>query len=100
MVYSESVLRSRGYLVLLQNCCSFVKKKEWCPLTTGPLMPTMTDSLPAPGREVLYKRRQPVEHVQLQRMKQDCNKGHPEKCSLEASIALCPTRCYGIPPMA
>ena len=28
MVCSESVLRSRGYLVLLQNCCSFVKKKN------------------------------------------------------------------------
>ena len=28
MVYCESVLRSRGYLVLLQNWCSFVKKKK------------------------------------------------------------------------
>ena len=30
--------------------------REWCPSTTGPLLPTMTDSLLAPGREVLYKR--------------------------------------------
>ena len=26
--------------------------KEWCPSTTGPLLPTVTDSLRAPGREV------------------------------------------------
>ena len=30
--------------------------REWCPSTTGPLLPTMTDSLIAAGREVLYKR--------------------------------------------
>ena len=31
--------------------------RELCPSTTGPLLPTMTDSLLAPGRqEVLYKR--------------------------------------------
>ena len=29
---------------------------KWCPSTTGPLLPTMTDALLAPGREVLYKR--------------------------------------------
>ena len=29
---------------------------KWCPSTTGPLLPTMTDSLLAPAREVLYKR--------------------------------------------
>ena len=36
----------------------FVKQivREWCPSTKGPLLPTMTDSLRAPGREVLYKR--------------------------------------------
>ena len=36
----------------------FVKQvvREWCPSTTGPLLPTITDSLPAHGREVLYKR--------------------------------------------
>ena len=35
----------------------FVKQvvREWCPSTTGPPLPTMTDSL-ALGREVLYKR--------------------------------------------
>ena len=35
----------------------FVKQdvREWCPSTTGPLLPTMTDSLLARGREVLYK---------------------------------------------
>ena len=35
----------------------FVKQvvREWCPSTTGPLLPTMTDSLLAPGQEVLYK---------------------------------------------
>ena len=31
--------------------------REWCPSTTGPLLPTMTDcTLLAPGRELLYKR--------------------------------------------
>ena len=30
--------------------------REWCPSTTGPQLPTMTDSLLAPGQEVLYKR--------------------------------------------
>ena len=30
--------------------------REWCPSTKGPLLPTMTDSLLAPGREVVYKR--------------------------------------------
>ena len=30
--------------------------REWCPSTTGPLLPTMTDTLLAPGWEVLYKR--------------------------------------------
>ena len=36
----------------------FVKQnmREWYPSTTGPLLPTMTDSLLAPGREVLHKR--------------------------------------------
>ena len=36
----------------------FVKQdvREWCPSTTGPLLPTMTDSLLALGQEVLYKR--------------------------------------------
>ena len=29
--------------------------REWCPSSTGPLLPTMTDSLLAPGREVLSK---------------------------------------------
>ena len=29
--------------------------REWCPSTTGPLLPTMIDSLLAPGRGVLYK---------------------------------------------
>ena len=35
----------------------FVKQvvREWCPSTTGPLLPTMTYSLLVPGREVLYK---------------------------------------------
>ena len=29
--------------------------REWCPSTTGPLLPPMTDSLLAPGWEELYK---------------------------------------------
>ena len=35
----------------------FVKQvaRKWCPSTTGPLLPPMTDSLLAPRREVLYK---------------------------------------------
>ena len=48
----------RGNEGLLQ--CMWQKTLEqgvgkWCPSTTGPLLPTMTDSLLAPGREVLYK---------------------------------------------
>ena len=44
------------YLAVLVG--KFVKQVvcEWCPSTTGPLLPTMTDSLLAPGQEVLYKR--------------------------------------------
>ena len=40
----------------------FVKQvvRELCSSTTGPLLPTMTDSLLAPGREVLYKHIQAV----------------------------------------
>ena len=36
----------------------FLKRvvREWCPSTTGPLLPTVTDSLLAHGRELLYKR--------------------------------------------
>ena len=34
----------------------FVGCEGRCPSTTGPLLPIMTDSLLAPGREVLYKR--------------------------------------------
>ena len=36
----------------------FVKQdvREWYSSTTGPLLPTMTDSLFAPDQEVLYKR--------------------------------------------
>ena len=36
----------------------FVKQvvREWCPSTTGSPLPTMTGSLVAPDREVLYKR--------------------------------------------
>ena len=29
--------------------------REWYPSTIGPLLPSVTDSLLAPGREVLYK---------------------------------------------
>ena len=44
----------------------FVKQivREWCPSTVGPLLPSMTDSLLAPGREVLYKRYHTGELVQ------------------------------------
>ena len=36
----------------------FVKQdvRDWCPSATGPLLLSMTASLLAPGREVLYKR--------------------------------------------
>ena len=36
----------------------FVKQvvREWCPSTTGLLLPTITNSLLAPRREVLYQR--------------------------------------------
>ena len=44
------------YLAVLVG--QFVKQvvSEWCPSTTRPLLPTMTDSLLAPHWEVLYKR--------------------------------------------
>ena len=44
------------YLAVLVG--KFVKQvvTEWCPSTVGPLLPTMTDSLLARSREVLYKR--------------------------------------------
>ena len=44
------------YLAVLVG--KFVKHvvREWCPSTTGPLLPTMTNSLLAPGREVPNKR--------------------------------------------
>ena len=61
--------------------------REWCSSTTGPLLPSMTDSLLAPSCELLYKwyhsgeLGKPGEHVQLLRMKRDCNKGcYSEKC--------------------
>ena len=38
--------------------CKAAKRgvREWYPSIIGPLLPTMTDSLQAPSREVLYKR--------------------------------------------
>ena len=74
--------------------------REWCPSTTGPLLPTMTDSVFVLGRVVLYERYHggellevtilgpsmeegPVrgEHVQLFCMKREPNKGfYSEKC--------------------
>ena len=48
----------RGNEGLLQCMLQKTVKRgvgKWCPSTTGPLLPTMTDSLLAPGREVLYK---------------------------------------------
>ena len=73
----------------------FVKRvvREWCPSTTGPLLPTMTDSLlPLAGRCYTSgttssfraknkKGPKPLEHVQLIRMKRDHNKGfYSQKC--------------------
>ena len=61
--------------------------REWCRSTKGPPVPTMTDSLLAPGREVLYMRYhlfcpcQEQEGPQARgacsifRMKRDRNKG-------------------------
>ena len=38
----------------------FVKQvvREWCPSTKGPLLPTMTNSLLAPGREFCFCKEQ------------------------------------------
>ena len=79
----------------------FVKQvvREWCPSATGPLLPIMTDSLLASGREVLEVRRcctsgtttsahaknkngpKPGEHVQIFHMKRDNSKSfYFEKC--------------------
>ena len=45
-------------LYVAEVVCKTAKRGErkWYPSTIGPLLPTMTDSLLAPGREVLYKR--------------------------------------------
>ena len=71
-------------------------------LTTGPPLPTLTDSClhlarrcsssstTTSARAKNKKGPKPGEHVQLLRMKRDHNKGfRSEKCYLEASIALC-----------
>ena len=44
------------YLAVLVG--RFVKQavREWCTSNTGPPLPTRTNSLLAPGRELLYKR--------------------------------------------
>ena len=44
-------------LYVAEVVCKTAKRgvREWCPSTIGPLLPTMTDSLLAPGREVLHK---------------------------------------------
>jgi hypothetical protein len=72
--------------------------REYCPSTTGPLLPTMTDSLLAPGHDASIQAvsvpkvpkpdqaaisacaknqegPKPGEHVQLFRMERDHNKG-------------------------
>ena len=43
-------------LHVAEMVCKTAKQgvREWCSSTTGPLLPTMTDSLLAPSREVLY----------------------------------------------
>ena len=45
-------------LYVAEVVCKTAKRgvREWCPSTIEPLLPTMTDSLLAPGREVLYRR--------------------------------------------
>ena len=45
-------------LYVAEVVCKSAKRgvREWYPSTMGPLLPNMTDSLLAPGREVLYKR--------------------------------------------
>ena len=44
------------YFVVMVGKIEKQDVREWCPSTTRPLLPTMTDSLLALGREVLYKR--------------------------------------------
>ena len=44
------------YLAVMVGKFVICNLREWCPSTTGPLLPTITDSLLAPGREVLHKR--------------------------------------------
>ena len=45
-------------LYVAEVVCKTAKRavREWYSSTIGPLLPTMTNSLPALGREVLYKR--------------------------------------------
>ena len=46
----------RGNDVVLYVAEMVCKTAKWGPSITGPLLPSMTDSLLAPGCEVLYKR--------------------------------------------
>ena len=43
------------YLVVVMGQIEEQDVREWCPSDSGPLLPTMTDSLLAARREVLYK---------------------------------------------
>ena len=45
------------YLAVLVGKIVEQDVREWCPSTSEPLLPIMTDFLLAPGQEVLYKRR-------------------------------------------
>ena len=72
--------------------------REWHPSATGPLPPTMTDSLLALGWEVLYKRHHhfcPCQEQERPQGRGACSTfpheagASTEKSQLEASIALC-----------
>ena len=52
------------YLAVLVGQIVEQDVREWCPSTTRPLLPTMTDSLLAPGWEALYKQYHTGEFVE------------------------------------
>ena len=64
------------YLAVMVGKFGKVVVRERCPSTTGPLLPTVTDSLLVPGQEVLYKQCHHFYHFL-----RDRNKGfYSEKC--------------------
>ena len=53
------------YLAVMVGKCVKQVVREWCPSTTGPLLPTITDSVLAPGNDLGQQRRGGTEVMAL-----------------------------------